>query len=509
MSSTRMTPTASSPDSENLPTITVVGLGPGDPSLVTEQTRTAIAEATTRFLRTARHPSAPLVTDATTFDEVYDSAERFSDVYESIAESLVTAACDLGNVLYAVPGSPLILERTVEILRAHREVRCIVLPAISFLDELWSRLGIDPVDAGVRLIDGHRFATEAAGERGPLLVAHVHADWVLSDIRHSIDAGPNDNAQTALDDSVVIGLTGIGTKNERVVTTTWGSMERDISPDHLTSLYIPDLAVPVGHGYLAFHALARTLREQCPWDIEQTHTSLLPYLIEETYEVVDAINALSDDPTSDEHLIEELGDLLYQIEFHATIAEQEGRFTIADVTSAIHDKLVRRHPHVFGDVEASDAATVTNNWENIKRDERSAESNKRASVLDGVPNSLPALSHAATVQRKAAKVGFDWPDASGPLEKIAEETAETVEAQASGDESHVRSEVGDLLFAVVNLARHLGVEPESALRGATERFTARFREVERLADASNQQLRDLDLAGLDDLWNTAKQNLQT
>lgn len=260
MSSTRMTPTASSPDSENLPTITVVGLGPGDPSLVTEQTRTAIAEATTRFLRTARHPSAPLVTDATTFDEVYDSAERFSDVYESIAESLVTAACDLGNVLYAVPGSPLILERTVEILRAHQEVRCIVLPAISFLDELWSRLGIDPVDAGVRLIDGHRFATEAAGERGPLLVAHVHADWVLSDIRHSIDAGPNDNAQTALDDSVVIGLTGIGTKNERVVTTTWGSMERDISPDHLTSLYIPDLAVPVGHGYLAFHALAHPSR---------------------------------------------------------------------------------------------------------------------------------------------------------------------------------------------------------------------------------------------------------
>lgn len=503
-----MTSTTSSARHSSLPTVTVVGLGPGDPSLVTEQTRVAIAASSHRFLRTASHPSASLVTDATTFDEVYDTADRFSDVYETIAETLATAAVAHGEVLYAVPGSPLILERTVELLRERRDIECSILPAISFLDEVWARLAIDPVDAGVRLIDGHRFATEAAGERGPLLVAHVHADWVLSDIRHAVDAGPEDDVQSALDASVVIGLSGVGTDDERIVRTTWGDMDRDLSADHLTSLYIPNLAVPVGHGYVRFHSLARTLREQCPWDIEQTHTSLLPYLIEETYEVVDAINALNDDPKSDEHLIEELGDLLYQIEFHATIAEQQGRFTIADVTSAIHDKLVRRHPHVFGDVDASDAATVINNWENIKRDERSTGQDKRASVLDGVPQSLPSLSHASTVQRKAAKVGFDWPDTSGPLDKIAEETAETIEAQASGDEHEIRSEVGDLLFAVVNLARHLGVEPESALRGATDRFTARFREVERLADASGTSLKDLDLAGLDHLWNEAKRNLQ-
>ncbi len=503
-----MTSAPNSAASTSLPIVTVVGLGPGDPSLVTDQTKAAIAASSHRFLRTARHPSASLVTDASTFDEIYDTADRFSDVYETIAEALAAAAVTHGEVLYAVPGSPLILERTVELLRARNDISCSVLPAISFLDELWARLDIDPVDAGVRLIDGHRFAAEAAGERGPLLVAHVHADWVLSDIRHSIDAGPDNETQSALDSSVVIGLTGIGSDDERVVTTTWGEMEREISPDHLTSLYIPDLAVPVGHGYVKFHALARTLREQCPWDIEQTHTSLLPYLIEETYEVVDAINALTDDPQSDEHLIEELGDLLYQIEFHATIAEQQGRFTIADVTSAIHDKLVRRHPHVFGDVEASDAATVINNWENIKRDERTTNQEVRASVLDGVPQSLPSLSHAATVQRKAAKVGFDWPDTSGPVDKIAEETAETIEAQASGDEQEIRAEVGDLLFAVVNLARHLGVEPESALRGATDRFTARFREVERLADANGTPLKDLGLDGLDSLWNEAKRNLQ-
>ena len=503
-----MTPLETPPTSGAAPTITVVGLGPGSPLLITEHTKTAIAESSSRFLRTAQHPSAFLVPNATTFDDIYDTADRFSDVYEHIANTLIEAAQVNGDVLYAVPGSPLVLERTVELLRAHTEVKCIVLPAISFLDEVWARLEIDPVNAGVRLIDGHRFATEAAGERGPLLVAHVHADWVLSEIRHSIDAGPDDDAQTALDGSVVIGLTAIGTDEEQIVSTTWAEMEHDITPNHLTSLYIPNLAVPVGHGYVRFHALARTLREQCPWDIEQTHTSLLPYLIEETYEVVDAINGLSDDPSSDEHLIEELGDLLYQIEFHATIAEQQGRFTIADVTSAIHDKLVRRHPHVFGDVDATDAATVISNWENIKRNERSTNSEQRASVLDGVPTSLPALSHAATVQRKAAKVGFDWPDTSGPLDKIAEETAETIDAHQSGDENEIRSEVGDLLFAVVNLARHLDVEPEAALRSATDRFNARFREVERLADAADLSLRDLDIDGLDQLWNDAKRNLK-
>ena len=195
-----MTPPEPSPTSGATPTITIVGLGPGSPLLITEQTKTAIAESTSRFLRTARHPSAFLVPNATTFDAIYDLSDRFSDVYKQIANTLVDAAQVNGDVLYAVPGSPLVLERTVELLRAHTEVKCIVLPAISFLDEVWARLEIDPINAGVRLIDGHRFATEAAGERGPLLVAHVHADWVLSEIRHSIDAGPDDDAQTALDD---------------------------------------------------------------------------------------------------------------------------------------------------------------------------------------------------------------------------------------------------------------------------------------------------------------------
>ncbi|MFP5488862.1 MAG: MazG family protein, partial [Acidimicrobiia bacterium] len=400
--------------------IVVVGLGPGGPDHVSAETVSAIERIPHRFLRTAVHPSASLVPDATTFDEVYDRAERFEDVYAEIADRLVVAADEHGEILYAVPGSPLVLERTVSALRSDDRVDVEILPAMSFLDVAWARLGIDPVEAGVRLIDGHEFTTAAAGHTGALLVAHTHANWVLSDIKLAVD-DPNGD----LDDTPVVLLRALGTPGEQIVHTTWAEMDRAVEADHLTSLFVPALGVAVGAGYVRFHQLARTLREQCPWDVEQTHRSLVPYLIEETYEVVDAIAGLDpDDPTTDEHLVEELGDLLYQIEFHATIAEQEGRFTIADVTAGIHDKLVRRHPHVFGDadgnvVSADDTDTVLMNWEAIKRAEKG-----RTSVFDGIAGSLPSLSYAHQVQKKAAKVGFDWPDVDGALPKIAEESAE-------------------------------------------------------------------------------------
>jgi tetrapyrrole methylase family protein/MazG family protein len=253
--------------------------------------------------------------------------------------------------------------------------------------------------------------------------------------------------------------------------------------------------------------LTRTLREQCPWDIEQTHDSLIPHLLEETYEVVDAIHGLDgDDPTTDEHLIEELGDLLYQIEFHATIAEQEGRFTIADVANGIHDKLVRRHPHVFGHLAGSDldTAEVLSNWDDIKRDEKS-----RTSVFDGIPRSMPALAYAAKVGSKASKVGFDWPDVGGAFPKIAEETAELYEAMHHPDDGDTGTaaradELGDLLFAIVNVARHLHIDPELALRAATDKFRSRFEGVERLARQRSIELRGAELATLDALWDEVK-----
>lgn len=493
-------------------TITVVGLGPGSDEHITVDTLDRIERIGRRHLRTSVHPSAHLVLDAPggaiAHDDLYESADTFADVYAEIAERLIADAADHGHVLYVVPGSPLVLERTVRTLRerstgADAAFALDVRPAMSFLDVAWARLGIDPVEEGVRLVDGHEFAVAAADQTGPLLVAHTHANWVLSDIKLA--------AEGASGDEVVVILHALGTDDELIVETTWAEMDRTVDADHLTSIYVPHLATPVGHHYTRFHALARTLRERCPWDVEQTHQSLIPYLLEETYEVVDALQALdasdqgddsgraASDPDAD--LIEELGDLLYQIEFHATIAEQEGRFTMADVAEGIHDKLVRRHPHVFGDVVADDAGSVLSNWDEIKRAEKG-----RTSIFGGIPRSMPALSYAAKVGRKASKVGFDWSDVSGAIPKIAEETGELVEAIDAGDDRETVAELGDLLFAVVNVARHAGVDPELALRRASDKFRTRFEKVEILAQDRSIALQDADLATLDELWGEVKRS---
>lgn len=474
------------------PRIVIVGLGPAGPEYVTEHTRAEIARVAHRYLRTDRHPSASLVPDADTFDDVYEAADTFADVYAEIADRLAAAAQLHGEVLYAVPGSPLILERTVRALRTDQRIECTIHPAMSFLDIAYARLGIDPVEANVTLVDGHEFAIAAAGMAGPLLVAHTHANWVLSDIKLAVE-------NTTGDEPVVI-LQRLGSPDERITHTTWAELDRTVEADHLTSIYIPHLAAPVGSELVRFHQLARTLREQCPWDQEQTHQSLVRYLLEETYEVVDALHALDpEDPTTDDALIEELGDLLYQIEFHATIAEQEGRFTMADVAQGVHDKLVRRHPHVFGDVVADDTHTVLANWDLIKQQEKG-----RTSVFEGVPHSLPSLSYADAVQRKAAKVGFDWPDVDGAWPKIEEEAAEVRAAVHAADTAAVRDELGDLLFAVVNVARHLGVEPEAALRAATLKFRRRFEQVEVLARERGLVLQTAGIEALDTLWAEVK-----
>ncbi|MCU1361317.1 MAG: putative MazG family protein [Ilumatobacteraceae bacterium] len=480
-----------------LPRITVVGLGPGDERFVTAETLAVLTTAPARFIRTTRHPSASLAGDAVSFDDVYDAEDSFGDVYATIVDRLVSAATQHGHVVYAVPGSPLVLERTVRLLRADARIQCVVLPAISFLDLAYDRLGIDPIESRIRLIDGHDFAVASAGDTGPLLVAHTHANWVLSDIKLAVES--------ATGDEPVVILQRLGTSEEHVVHTTWAELDRTVEADHLTCIYIPELAAPVGGELLRFHQLSRVLREECPWDREQTHQSLVKYLLEETYEVVDAIQSLdSHDPTTDDDLIEELGDLLYQIEFHATIAEQQGRFTMADVAKGVHDKLVRRHPHVFGDVVVDGADQVVENWDAIKRAEK-----QRTSVFDGVANSQPSLAYAYGVQRKAAKVGFDWPDIGGAIPKIAEETAEVLEAIAQRDERAVADEVGDLLFAVVNVARHAGIEPEAALRAATQKFRRRFEAVEQLASARAIDLHEIakrpdGLATLDALWDQVK-----
>jgi len=258
-------------------------------------------------------------------------------------------------------------------------------------------------------------------------------------------------------------------------------------------------------GIERLHSIMVRLRDPetgCPWDRVQTLSSLKPCLLEETYELLSAM----DRPEDSANYVEELGDVLLQVMFQCVMAEQEGRFTFDDVANAISDKLVRRHPHVFGDVVANNPEAVLKNWEQIKQQEHKKE--KRHSALDGVPPTLPALLKAQRTQEKAARVGFDWKDASGPLAKIREELAELEEAvERSSDTSrdiHVKEELGDLLFAVANLARHLKVDSESAVELTTSKFSRRFRAVEQAVKESGKSCRDLALEELDAIWERVK-----
>ncbi len=454
-------------------TVVVVGLGPAGPELLTEAARAALAQvaAAARFVRTTRHPSAGVVQGATSFDEVYERAERLHEVYAGIVDALVEAAAEAGEVVYAVPGSPLVAERTVELLLADERVAVEVVPGLSFLDLAWARLGVDPLAAGVRLVDGHRFVVEAAGERGPLLVGQCDSVAVLSDIKLS--------AEGEAPEEVVV-LHHLGLADESVATVAWEDLDKEVQPDHLTSLYVPSLAPPVAGEVARFAGLVRTLRERCPWDREQTHQTLTRHLLEETYEVLEAIEELDGrdglDGRGVDHLEEELGDLLFQVVFHATLAAEEGQFTLADVARRVHDKLVGRHPHVFGDVKADSAGQVMRNWEHIKQAEKGT-----TSLMEGIPGHLPSLLYAHKVQRKAAAMGIEV---------------------AAGDDVRLGHEaVGELLFEAVALAREAGVDPEAALRAKAVRFRDQFVALEQLAAARGVDLRTAGAATVAALWD--------
>ncbi len=436
-----------------LPRIVVVGLGPGDPGLVTAAVLAAIDAVPVRFLRTERHPSASLVVGAASFDHHYEAADTFDEVYRRIVDDLVAAAGEHGEVLYAVPGSPRVLERTVDLLDAEAaagRVELEVHAGMSFVDLAWVRLGVDPYEEGVRLIDAHRFEVAAAGERGPLLVAHCHNRRVLSDVKLAVEEPPAEP---------VVVLQRLGLPDESVTTVAWADLDREVEPDHLTTLYVPRLAAPVAGEVAAFVQLVATLRAECPWDAEQTHRTLTRHLLEETYEVLDALEAVGDggpdaDPDAYADLEEELGDLLFQIVFHTTLATEAGAFGLAEVARGVHDKLVHRHPHVFGLVEVADSDEVASNWESIKKAEKG-----RASVFDGIPVHLPALLYALKVHKKAASVGLDV-DAEVTDLTAAAGAAATAGAQADD------AVIGDLLLAAVALARAADVDPEAALRAA-------------------------------------------
>jgi len=305
----------------------------------------------------------------------------------------------------------------------------------------------------VRVVDGQRFDVVAAGERGPLLIAQCDSVHVLSDVKLALDGGID--PCLGPDEPVVV-LQRLGLPDEAVFEVPWTDLDRVVQPDHLTSLFVPRLAAPVASEVQRFVELVATLRRECPWDAEQTHESLRRHLLEESYEVLEAIDGLDVDAgTGFEHLEEELGDLLFQVVFHATLATEEGRFTMADVATTVHDKLRSRHPHVFGDVEVGGADDVVANWEQIKKAEKG-----RASVFDGIPAALPALLFALKVQKKAATLGLDG------------------DGSADGADELDADALGLALLALVDRARRAGIDPEDALRSATIAYRDRMRALE-------------------------------
>ncbi len=260
---------------------------------------------------------------------------------------------------------------------------------------------------------------------------------------------------------------------------------------------LPLPPVDIHHTWEELVEIMTRLRACCPWDREQTHQTLLPYLIEEAHEVVEAV-----DEADPKKLCEELGDLLLQIVFHAQIAAEKGQFTVADVIDALSNKMVRRHPHVFGDASISTSQEQMKSWELIKTQE--AAMKHRESLLDGIPKSLPSLLGSQRLQEKAATVGFDWPKTDGVVEKVAEEVRELNVAVRSGERAHIREELGDVLFTIVNLSRRLGVDAEAALRAANVKFRERFAEMERMAGGGATALAGRSLEDLDVLWKRAK-----
>jgi tetrapyrrole methylase family protein/MazG family protein len=466
--------------------ITIIGLGPGSLDRVPGPVLDLLLdEDRAVVVRTSHHPAAAELAgmrEVTFCDDLYESADGFDDVYTAIAER-VAAAAATGPVVYAVPGSPMVGEFAVrKLLQTAEEVQMVA--GESFVDAVLVEVGYDPLDRGLQILNGHELPDPLTLDK-PTIIAHLDRPEILGDVLDAV-------GRVTPEESTVTILTGLGAPDARVVIGPIGSIATELA-GYRTSLFIDSEP----GGLLGAVRVMRRLREECPWDREQTHQSLVKNLVEESYELIEAIGGLAEDATdwvAYAAVEDELGDVLLQVLFHEAIAREMGAFDIDGVAEVLRQKLLRRHPHVFGDVVVSDAADVKESWDRIKE----AESGGPAeSVLDGVPAGLPGLQRAAKVQNRAAKVGFDWETADEVLPKVREEVAE-LEGAMAGD-GDVAAELGDVLFSVINLARHVGVDPELALRSATSNFEQRFRRMEREGP--------LDGLGLDELnrrWDSAK-----
>jgi tetrapyrrole methylase family protein/MazG family protein len=478
--------------------ITVVGLGPGDGRFLTREAWQVLAEADTVYLRTKRHPAVadlPANVTLVSFDGIYETAVNFESVYTQIVAELLRLAA-ASPVIYAVPGHPHVGESTVTALEAAAQeagVAVRIVPGLSFVEPMLTAVGYDGLD-GLQLFDAVEmlaFHYPPLNPDVPLLLGQVYSRLVASDLKLVLTAVYPEEHPVHLIHAA--GMTG-----QVVEEVPLYAIDHSEQISHLTSLYVPALPYKASLPALAETVAVLRSPDGCPWDREQTPQSMRADFLEEASEVLAALDAFDDDG-----LREELGDMLYHLVMQAQMASEEEVFRLSDVIAGIEAKLKRRHPHVWGDWEAADTAAVLRNWDQIKQDEKGGQA---ASVLDNIPTALPALARSQKIQHKVAKVGFDWPNVAGVYEKLREEMAEL---QAAVTPAERQAELGDLLFVIVNLARWLGVDAESALREANLRFDRRFREVERLAVERQLDLSQMDLAAMDVLWQEVKAFLQT
>lgn len=467
--------------------ITVTGLGPGDFDRIPEMVRSILLDpGRTVIIRTINHPAAEQLAGmrvVVTCDDLYQGSDDFEGVYAAIVERVMTAAGE-GPVVYAVPGSPMVGEFAVRQLIAS-EAGVELIPGESFVDAILAEIGYDPLDRGLQILNGHELPDPLILDK-PTIVGHLDRPEIMAEVAAEM-------ARVLPEEATVTVFAGLGSAD---------AIRADTPPDDVdarlagfrTSMFVD--AEP--GGLIGAVRTMRILREECPWDREQTHQTLVKYLIEESYELIDAVSRhRADEPdwVGYAEIEDELGDVLLSVLFHAAIARENGAFDIDDAAEVMRQKLVRRHPHVFGGVEVGSAADVKRNWDEIKDVERGEV---RQSNMDGVPTGMPAIHRASKLQNRASKVGFDWSEAREVIPKVREELDE-LEAVID-DYDRAESELGDVLFSVINLARHLGVDGEVALRRAIDRFETRFRSMEALGPVDGVSLEELNIR-----WEQAKE----
>jgi tetrapyrrole methylase family protein/MazG family protein len=483
--------------------LTVVGLGPGPAGWLTRDAEAALRQPNARvFARTLLHPALDAMADQVqieSFDELYASAPTLDAVYDEMATRLIVEleAGD-GPMILAVPGDGVLGEELLVRLRlAH--ISLSIVPGVPIAPAVLAAVD-QPLVAGVQTVEASALGGSGVdlqiepNPRWPAVVVGVFNRAVAGEVKLAL-------LRVYPDEHRVEVVRHPGLPDAQRASVALAELDRvGLELDHLTHLLVPSVAtgVPTGsaHGLRALVARLRAPEIGCPWDLQQTHRSLVPYAIEEAYEVVDAI----EDGTPGE-LADELGDLLLQVALHAEIADQSGEFDWNDVVRGLSAKLIRRHPHVFGSAEVADAGEVLRNWDVLKAAESGREA-KPSSRLDGVARSLPALRQAAELARRASKAGFDWPTRSGTLGKVREELDELLAADSLEAR---REELGDLLYILAKLAVQDGVDPEEALRAANRKFTVRFQMLEAIArecgwpDLAGRPLPELEAA-----WVEAK-----